>query len=230
MEPPVLLVHGFASSFDQNWREPGLADLLADAGRTVIGEDLPGHGAADKPHDPADYADVDERVRSLLPADGAVDAVGFSMGARILLTLAAAEPHRFHRIVAGGVGSNLLTAHDPEALAAAIAQGAEAGSEAPALVRLFTRFAVDGGNDPTALAAFLRRPAEQLTPEVLARVTCPVLVVVGTDDDIAGDPDVLANALPDARVVRLRKVDHFATPRQFGFVDAVLDFLDAAPV
>ncbi len=230
MEPPVLLVHGFASSFDQNWREPGLVDLLADAGRTVIGDDLPGHGRAAKPHDPEAYADVDERVRALLPAEGAVDAVGFSMGARILLTLAAAEPQRFRRIVAGGVGANLLSPGEPGVLAAAIEQGAEAGPEAPAVLRLFTRFAADQGNDPKALAAFLRRPMTQLTPDVLANVTCPVLVLTGAQDEIAGDPEPLAAALPDGRVKTLRRVDHFATPRQFEFVDAVLDFLDATPV
>jgi pimeloyl-ACP methyl ester carboxylesterase len=30
---PVLLVHGFASSADHNWRQPGWLDLLADVGQ-----------------------------------------------------------------------------------------------------------------------------------------------------------------------------------------------------
>src|SRR5687767_14844947 len=74
--PPVLLVRGFASSFERNWRETGWADLLGDAGREVIGVDLLGHGSADKPHDPAAYADVEADVRAALPDQGSVDAVG----------------------------------------------------------------------------------------------------------------------------------------------------------
>ena len=35
-------------------------------------------------------------------------------------------------------------------------------------------------------------------------------------------------ALPDARLVTLRNVDHFATPKDFGCIDAALDFLGAA--
>ncbi|MER3452650.1 MAG: alpha/beta hydrolase, partial [Acidimicrobiia bacterium] len=48
---PVLLVHGFGSSFRHGWVEPGWVDLLADAGRPVIGVELPGHGDAPAPGD-----------------------------------------------------------------------------------------------------------------------------------------------------------------------------------
>ena len=62
-----MLVHGFASSFERNWREPGWVDLLGDAGREVIGLDLLGHGAASKPHDPGAYADLESDVAAALP-------------------------------------------------------------------------------------------------------------------------------------------------------------------
>ena len=39
----------------------------------------------------------------------------------------------------------------------------------------------------------------------------------------------LADALPNARLVTLRGVDHFATPKDFGCLDAALEFLGAAP-
>ena len=60
----------------------------------------------------------------------------------------------------------------------------------------------------------------------LARITCPVLVVIG-DKDFAGPADELIEKLPDARLVVLRNVDHFATPKDFGFIDAALEFLGA---
>ncbi len=80
-----------------------------------------------------------------------------------------------------------------------------------------------------ALAAVLKRPDEgPFTPEELAAVTCPVLVVIG-DKDFAGPADPLVDALPDAKAVTLRNTDHFATPESFGFIDAALEFLDAVP-
>lgn len=226
MADPVLLVHGFASSFDRNWRQPGWVDLLADAGREVIGVDLLGHGEADKPHDPAAYADLEGDVAAALPDEGQVDAIGFSLGARVLLGVAIAHPDRFARIVLGGLGANLFSNADPEAVASAIESGA--GPEAPGIARMFAQFAEGSGNDPKALAACLRRTAPRIDPGDLAAVRCPVLVVLGTED-FAGPGEPLVDALPDATLVVLPGVDHFAAPRDFGFIDAALGFLDALP-
>ena len=92
--PPILLAHGFASSFELNWRQPGFADLLEEAGRTLIPFDFPGHGTAPKSHDPDDYGDLAGALATALPAEGEVDAVGFSMGAIALLRLASRTPER----------------------------------------------------------------------------------------------------------------------------------------
>ena len=223
MADPVLLVHGFASSFEHNWRAPGIVDLLADAGREVLPVDLLGHGSAPAPHDPAAYADMAARVEEVLPATGTVDAVGFSMGAGILLRIASRTPERFARIVVAGVGANLFRDHDPEPVAHAVetGQGGDGG-----LGNLFVQFAKGSGNDPKALAACLRRPDRPLTAADLGRITCPVLVVIG-DKDFVWPADELVAALPDARLKVLRNVDHFGTPKDFGFIDAMLTFLDA---
>lgn len=223
MSDPVLLVHGFASSFEHNWRVPGIVDLLADAGREVLPVDLLGHGSAPTPHDPAAYADMESGVEGVLPPTGTVDAVGFSMGARILLGIASRRPERFARIVVAGVGANLFREHDPEPVASAIESG---DGGAGGLGSLFVQFAKGSGNDPKALAACLRRPDRPMTAEELGRVTCPVLVVLG-DQDFVGPADELVDALPDARLKVLRNVDHFGTPKDFGFLDATLTFLDA---
>src|SRR3954449_4359956 len=144
---PVLLVHGFASSFERNWREPGWADLLGEASRQVIGVDLLGHGKADKPHDPAAYAHIEDAVVEALPEDGKVDAIGFSMGAGVVLTVASRMPERFGRIVVGGVGANLFAATDTEGIARAIETG-EADDGSPVTARAFIQFAAGSGNDP----------------------------------------------------------------------------------
>ena len=221
---PVLLVHGFASSFERNWREPGWVDLLADAGREVIPVDLLGHGEAPKPHDPDAYAALEQRVADVLP-EGEVDAIGFSLGARVVLTLAAERPERFGRIVVGGVGANLFREEAGDAVADAI-EGS--GSTDHPLAQAFARFAQNPENDPKALAACLRRPSVPMTAAQLGRVTRPVLVVIGDRDEM-GPADPLVDALPDATAVSLKGVDHLGTPNNFGFIDAALEFLDAAP-
>ena len=124
----------------------------------------------------------------------------------------------------GGVGDTLLGPQDREPLALAL----EAGDPgAPGILGLFVRLAEGSGTDPLALAALLRRPTAPLTTADLARVACPVLLVLG-DRDHAWPAEQLAAAFPDARIRALKGVDHFATPTDFGFLDATLEFLGAA--
>lgn len=222
MTPPVLLVHGFASSFQLNWKEPGFADLLADAGREVIAVDLPGHGTSARSHDPADYADLPGAVEAALP-EAQVDAVGFSLGASTLLRLAVRRPDRFRRIVLAGIGASAFSGGGSDALADVLEAGRAPDDDV--LGNLFVQFSQAPGNDPLALAACMRRPQEPLSPEQVGTVTNPVLVVLG-DKDHAGPAEPLVEALPNAELVVLRNTEHFATPRSFAFWDAALHFLD----
>ena len=78
-KPPVLLVHGFTTSAQRTWKDPGWVDLLEEAGRHVIAPDLLGHGDAPKPHDVAAYSEVEALVAAGLP-DEPVDAVATRPG------------------------------------------------------------------------------------------------------------------------------------------------------
>jgi len=223
---PVVLVHGLGSSFEHGWRSTGWTDLLADANRPVIGIDLLGHGTADAPHDPAAYAHLETSIERALP-DGEVDAIGFSLGSILLLRLAARMPERFGRLALLGVGENVFRADDTHgALADAFEHGG--GDSDDILTRLFVQLAQTAGNDPLAMAACIRRPADPFTPADAARVTCPTLVVIG-DRDFAGPPEPLVDALPDAQLVVLKGVDHFRTPAEFDCIDAALEFVEAVP-
>jgi pimeloyl-ACP methyl ester carboxylesterase len=220
---PVVLLHGFATSSARTWGENGWLDLLGDAGRRTVPIDLLGHGTADRPHDPAAYADLEGWVGERLPTDrGPVDAVGFSLGARLLLGLAADRPARFRRIVTLGVGRNLFEASNSDAILRALEQGTDPENPAAAY---FARLAGHPDADRAALAACLRTPLRLLTAEDCARVTAPVLVVIGARD-FAGPGEPLAEALPDARLVVLPGADHFSTPKDFGAIDATLRFLE----
>jgi pimeloyl-ACP methyl ester carboxylesterase len=167
------------------------------------------------------------RIVERLPSEP-VDAVGFSLGAMTLLRLAARDASRFSKLVVAGVGRNLFETDEAghQRIVAAL-EGH--GDPEDNLSRMFLNYAQQPGNDIGALTAVMKRTrSAPFTPEQLAAVTCPTLVVIG-DRDFAGPADPLVDALPNATLRVLRNVDHFATPEAFGFIDATLEFLDALP-
>lgn len=227
---PLLLIHGFSSNRQEAWKRTGWYAAIAQRGQRVIALDLRGHGESGKPHDPAVYG------RESLLADiiGLLDHLGvewanvfgYSMGARLALSLAMAAPERLGYLILGGVGGKLFDppiAGDPMALAME-ADSADGVTEP--MLKSFRQFADEQGEDRLALAAFVRGRAEPFTPDVLTVVKAPTLVTAGSRDDLAGDPQELADAIAGARAVTLMGCDHFnAIPH--GMLKAtVFDFLD----
>ena len=91
--PPVLLLHGFMGrGADWDAVRPALAS------RDVRSPDLPGHGAAIG-LDAGAYTCDGAADRLLAGVGGAVDVVGYSMGARLALHLAVRHPARVRRLV-----------------------------------------------------------------------------------------------------------------------------------
>jgi pimeloyl-ACP methyl ester carboxylesterase len=219
----VALVHGFASSFDHGWARYGWPDLLADAGRDVLGVELLGHGANPRPHDPSAYDALTRHAAAQLPPSP-VDVVAFSLGALTSLRIASQDPQRFERIAVLGIGDRAFEQADGSALADVVA-GAAPGPENAGDQMVFHRLARQQGNDPEALAALLRHPQPPLELSLLAEVRCPVLVVIG-DQDPAYPADHLAAAFPSGELFVARGVDHFSTPADFTVIERVLDFLD----
>jgi pimeloyl-ACP methyl ester carboxylesterase len=221
-QPPtsLVLLHGFASTFEHNWRQTGWVDILADFGCDAPEIDLPGHGSSTRHTSPEAYADVEADVYQAMPVEGRLAAVGFSAGADLLLHLAVGHPERFERIALLGLGDNVFESGDASPLVDALVDDAEPED---VQARLFHRLARSTGNDPAALSAFIRRTRSPLREEDLAALSCPVLVVLG-DRDMVKSADRLVGALPDATFVTLAGVDHFATPSDFGAIDATMRF------
>lgn len=225
MDTPLVLLHGWAGSFVHTWQRSGLVELLQDAGRNVLAYDLPGHGTAEKSHDPATYAQMPEAFLAHLDGHSVVDAVGFSLGAITLLHALVAAPHRFRKVILAGIGDGVFQPHDPQNSERILA-GLEGRSEPGDITaRIFGKIGNEPHNDAKALAAVLRRPrSAPVTQEQLALLPQQVLVVIG-DKDFSRPADRLAGALPNARLLTLKGIDHFRTPDTFEFIDAVLDFL-----
>ena len=210
-QPPVLLVHGFASSHQSNWVRNGWVDLLVDAGRDTYGTDLLGHGCAPKPTNPEAYHAVEELVQQHRADVPVVDAIGFSAGADILLTLISRHPDSFRRVVLLGIGD------------AALGPNADRVDQGRAM-RDASDWLVERADNPSALRAFLQRPRPADRLRRLGDITARVHVVIGTADH--GYPsDALVAAIPGCTVTAIPGLDHFATPGDVRVVGATLDFL-----
>lgn len=226
---PVLLIHGFASNKAVNWVDTGWVRHLVRQGRRVIAIDNRGHGESAKLYTADGYGApvMAEDARRLLDHLGIAraDVIGYSMGSRIGAFLALAHPGRVRSLVFGGLGGNMVR---PMAGTSSIAAALEAPSIDDvkiATARTFRAFAEATKSDLKALAACIRSSREPLTAEMVGRINCPVLVVVGTDDVIGGPAADLARLIPGAEAVALPDKDHMKAVGDRGFKDAVTAFL-----
>jgi pimeloyl-ACP methyl ester carboxylesterase len=230
---PVVLVHGFASTKEVNWINPGWVTTLTRAGWRAIALDNRGHGASSKLHDPAAYhsATMADDVRALLDHLGLerADVMGYSMGARITAFLALAHPSRVRAAIFGGLGIRLVEGVGlPESIANAL--------EAPSLAdvtdpvgRVFRSFAEQTKSDLKALAACIRGSRQVLSREQVASLKPPVMVAVGTNDEVAGSPEALAALIPGAQALPIAGRDHMLAVGDKTFKSGVLDFLSRRP-
>ncbi len=228
---PIILVHGFASTKEVNWVNPGWVSTLKTAGRRVIALDNRGHGRSARLYEPKAYH------TSLLASDvaalmdhlsiGRADVMGYSMGARITAFLALEHPERVRSAVLGGLGIKLVDGVGlPETIAVAL--------EAPSLAevtdpqgRMFRAFAEQTGSDRHALAACIRGTRQTLTAEQVGAIRTPVLVAVGTKDPIAGSAEALADLIPGAKELPIPDRDHMLAVGDKAYKVGVLAFLGA---
>ncbi len=230
---PILLIHGFASNLTVNWVDPGWVRHLVKEGFRVIAIDNRGHGQSAKIHDPAGYGGpiMAEDARRLLDHLGIAqaDVMGYSMGSRIGAFLALAHPDRVRSLIFGGLGYNMVR---PMAGTGPIANALEAPSiddVVNATARTFRAFAEQTRSDLKALAACIRSSRDPIRPEDIARLTCPVLVAVGSDDVIGGSAETLAKLIPGARAFVIAGRDHMKAVGDRSFKDAATLFLRQRP-
>ena len=227
---PILLIHGFASNKLVNWQYPGWVDLLVKDGRRVIAVDNRGHGESQKFHDPSAYGApiMAEDARRLLDHLGIerVDVMGYSMGARISAFLTLNHPGRVRRAVFSGLGYGMISGvGDPEPIAAAL-EADRLQDVTDRTGRAFRAFAEQTGSDRRALAACMRSSRQKISEADVARIARPVLVAVGTKDDIAGSPHKLAALIPHAEVLEIPGRDHMVAVGDKVHKQGVLAFLN----
>lgn len=223
---PVILLLGFLSSGERNWRAPGLVAALVEAGRQVIAPDARGHGASEAPAElaawPADVMarDVVELAAHLALTD--YDLAGYSMGGRtaVRAVLGGLAPRR---LLIGGMGESAIMEAGPraEAFEDAIRHGPEA--QDAAMGEALHKAMSSQGLKPEAMLGVLASFHPTTQAEIRGLRT-HALVLMGEDDHDNGSGQVLADWL-GGRYARLPS-DHSSVVAAPDFRRELLNFLN----
>lgn len=230
---PIVLVHGFASTKEVNWVNPGWVRTLTGAGRRAIALDNRGHGASSKLYDPADYAMplMADDVRALLDHLGIArsDIMGYSLGSRITALLAFHSPERVRSAILGGLGMTLVAGGGPGENVARALEAESPAEITDKMGKTFRAFADQTRSDHRALAACLRGSRRLMAREEAAQIKVPLLIAVGTKDDIAGSAHDLARIIPGSEVLDIPGRDHMRAVGDKVYKTGVVDFLSRLP-
>lgn len=223
---PTLMIHGFLADAQMNWIQPGIAAAVAALGRQVVLPDLRGHGASAAPTDlaywPADALALDQAALVAHLGLTDYDLVGYSLGARtaVRLMVRGARPGK---AVLGGMGeSGIMEAGDRAALFEDAIRNGEAAADARS-GRLIQSMLAQQGLKREAMLGVLASFAPT-TPEDIAAIRVPTLVVSGDRDFDNGSPKALADLLPNGKV-EIVNGDHITAVSDRSLTAAITRFL-----
>ena len=226
---PILLVHGFASTKNVNWVYPTWVSELKKSGRRVVAFDNRGHGESAKLYDPAAYeiAIMASDITALMDHLNIerADVMGYSLGSRMTAVLARSKPERLRSAIFGGIGIGLIEGGGPGENVANALEAESLDEVTDPVGRTFRAFADQTRSDRRALAACLRGSRRPMRREEAAAIAVPVLIAVGTADEIAGSADALGKIIPGSQVLNIPNRDHMRAVGDKVYKSGVLDFL-----
>ena len=195
----------------------------------MIALDNRGHGDSEKLYDPSQYSipmmagDVVALMDHLeIPR---ADVMGYSLGARMTAWLGARQPARLRSAILGGIGIGLIDGGGPGENVAVALEAPTLDDVADPVGRTFRAFADQTRSDRKALAACLRGSRELMTREEAKSISVPVLIAVGTADEVAGSAEALGRIVPDSEVLDIPNRDHMRAVGDKVYKEGVNDFL-----
>jgi pimeloyl-ACP methyl ester carboxylesterase len=202
---------------------------LKKSGRRVVALDNRGHGESGKLYDPEAYhvPTMAGDVTALMDHLGIerADVMGYSLGSRMMAWLAQSQPQRLRSAILGGIGMGLIEGGGPGENVAEALEANSLDDVTDPVGRTFRAFADQTRSDRRALAACLRGSRRLMTREQAAAISLPVLIAVGTKDEIAGSAEALGKIIPGAKVLNIPNRDHMRAVGDKVYKSGVLDFL-----
>jgi pimeloyl-ACP methyl ester carboxylesterase len=230
---PIVLVHGFASSKSVNWVYPTWVSELKKHNRRVIALDNRGHGDSSKLYDSEQYSigAMAADVRALLAHlnIARTDMMGYSMGARITAYIAYSHPELIRSAIFGGLGIGLIKGGGPGENVALALEADSLDDVTDPVGRTFRAFADQTRSDRRALAACLRGSRRLMTHDEAASIKVPLLIAVGTVDEISGSAQELQKVIAGSEVLDIPNRDHMRAVGDRIYKEGVLDFLSRRP-
>jgi pimeloyl-ACP methyl ester carboxylesterase len=226
---PIVLVHGFASNKNVNWVYPTWVSDLKKSGRRVVALDNRGHGDSAKLYDPAQYSisamagDVVALMDHLEIARA--DVMGYSLGGRMTAWLALNAPHRLRSAILGGIGIAMIEGGGPGENVARALEAPSLDDVTDPAGRTFRAFAEQTRSDVKALAACLRGSRGVMSREDAARIEVPLLIAVGTADEVAGSAHALGEIIRESEVLDIPNRDHMRAVGDKVYKAGVAEFL-----
>jgi pimeloyl-ACP methyl ester carboxylesterase len=226
---PIVLVHGFASTKNVNWVYPTWVSELKKDGRRVIAFDNRGHGDSSKLYDPTAYevATMAGDIAALMDHLNIerADVMGYSLGSRMTAVLARSQPRRLRSAIFGGIGIGLIEGGGPGENVVRALEADSLDDVTDPVGRTFRAFADQTRSDRRALAACLRGSRRLMARDEAAEIAVPVLIAVGTSDEIAGSAEALGKIIPGSQVLNIPNRDHMRAVGDKVYKAGVLDFL-----
>jgi pimeloyl-ACP methyl ester carboxylesterase len=252
--PGLLLVHGFGGAKED------FTDHVPTLARdhTVVIFDHRGHGASDKPDDPAMYSLERLAADTLQVADAiSLDSfrlLGHSMGGMVSRKIPLVAPERVDALIMMDTSAGPIPGFDPALMDAAAEVAETRGKEAlkelldmaevletPAYKRTleerpgYREFGEKKWADLSAvmwgaLAIALGHQSDDL-PELASSLTCPLMVLVGEQDTpFVKAAQKMVEAIPSARHVVIPDAGHSPQfENPSAWIDAMTSFLATVP-
>jgi pimeloyl-ACP methyl ester carboxylesterase len=238
---PLVLLHGAISATGTSFGP--LPDLLAQT-RQVIAVEQQGHGrTADIDRPMSVQAMADDTLALLAHLGiGRADLFGYSLGAGIALNIITRRPAAVRKAVLASVAFDKSGFH-PEILS-----GPEPGESGDApghdlqipFEREYRALAPDPGQWPALLAKVQAMELPEITPQVIAAASIPILLIIGDSDIVTpehavamfrllggGVPGDLA-PMPRAQLAVLPGTSHIGVTGRADMLRAMIPlFLDA---
>ena len=221
--PPVLLLHG-ALGNSEDWGNQ--VPALVEAGHRVILIDSRGRGRSTRGVLPFTYELMASEVLAVMDASKTEGAsvVGWSDGAIIGLLLAMECPARVKQVFAFAGNMDLNGAKPQPTPSAALSQAFERA------VKDYARLSGTPGDFEVMADEMdrLMQTQPNYSAEELARIHRPVAIVHAEHDEFIQleHAEYLARTIPDARLITLHGVSHFAPlQKPDDFNDAIKAFI-----